>query len=125
MRIMAGDVEATADVAPGGIPEWSLQAAAADSVVRLELAPELMLERNGEIVSSWDRSADPARAAATALGVAAFADDLRSGRLLRPDRWPAGAHPTWGVEVACLRSAARRSAETGVAVAPERWQPPD
>lgn len=118
MLIHAGAVDALVDVAVSGVPEWSLQAAADDAVVRLELAPELMLERNGEVVSSWDRLADPARAAATATGVAGFADDLRSGRLLRVDRWPAGAHPTWAVEVARLRDAARRSGEAGAPVAP-------
>ena len=117
-RLTSTTVVAEVDGTVSPRPEWSLQAASDHSVLRLELAPTVSLERNGEPVPLGDPAdEDPAVAAARPLGLLGFVDDLRTGALLDPHRWPRGAHPGWGrtVERLLLAHAASR-ARAGAAV---------
>ena len=96
-RLTGSAVVAEVDGTASPLPEWSLQAASDHSVVRLELAPTVSFERDGEPVPLGDPAGeDPAVTAARHLGLLGFLDDLRSGALLDPRRWPRGAHPGWG-----------------------------
>jgi predicted dehydrogenase len=61
---------------------WDLQASAPEGVVRLELLPEVLLERNGTVVplrAAGEGAAPPLEALGYLAQMAAFADDLVHG----------------------------------------------
>lgn len=98
------------DAATGPLPEWSMQAASASSVVRVELAPTPGLERDGAPRPLPHPDDEPALAAARHLGLVGLLTDAHRGDLAQPSRWPPGAHLGWAVRLAAVLAAAGRSA---------------
>lgn len=115
-----GVLRVVASWAHGDTPTWDAQASNADGVVRLELLPELLLERNGVEV----RLPDAPEGVASQLvdygylgQMAAFRDDLRDGR--RP-----GLGAAFGRSVLDLTCAAYASAADGGAWVPLPFEGP-
>lgn len=114
-RLQAAGTLVEVDGTAATLPEWSMQAATDDTVVRLEMAPTVSLERNGDALPIVGDGPDEDRAlvAARHLGVLGFLDDLRAGSLLDPRRRPPGAHPGWGQVVERLLAAHATSLSGG------------
>lgn len=124
----ASGLEATVEVSwTAEEPQWSLQGASSDGVVRVELVPEVLVEIDGEAVTIPDRCAGLADPALERMGYVAQLRDMAAA--VHATRSTSGQTPESArhvLEVICAAyaSAGRDGAEVALPFAGDRSRTP-